>query len=160
MAGDPGLQVEQDVRFEAGEWRASQVTWVVVLSLMAATLLGVFGNGPLSTARKATGGFAIEYQRFGRFGAPTRLVVHAPADTDGRIRLSVDQALLEGFHIERISPEPTDARLLAEGVEYTFATGPGGGTVRLDLQPAQRWLVRSSIAGRDGRMQFWQFVYP
>lgn len=158
----PPLQIEQDLTFEAGEWRASQVTWIVLLAMMAATLLGVFGKGPLSTARAATatGALAIEYQKFGRFGATMPLVVHAPADADGRIRLSVDQAFLRGFQVDRISPEPTEARLLADGVEYTFATSHGSGTVSFNLQPSQRWLVRSTIASRDERMQLWQFVYP
>lgn len=159
----PGLEIQQDLEFQKKEWRAARITWVVLLTIMVATLLGVFGKGPLSKAEASdsAGAFRVEYQRFGRFGASMRLLVFAPPGPDSSVRFALDGALLRSFQVKTITPRPSMELLLGDGVEYRFDGAPDQhAPVIFELQPAARWFVSGSVRTVGARVQFRQFIHP
>lgn len=157
-----GLQLEQDLDFERTQWRVARATWTVLLIVMAATVLGLFGNGPLSSARiqGSQPGFAVEYARFARFGSTLRMIVHVPVDAQGTIRFSLPHTFLRAFHVQTITPDPVETRLVADGVEYQFEGGAASPLVMIELQPVQRGVVQGVVQAAAGTLQFWQFIYP
>lgn len=158
-----GLELEQDLAFETAEWRAVRVTWIVLLLVMVGTGLGLFGAGPLSSVSLPApdAPFSVEYGRFGRFGASMRLAVQVPPDADGAIRFSLNQEFVQAFRIDTITPDPAEARLVPDGIEYRFdAEHTARRPVIFELQPARRWLVRGSVRAPEGTREFWQFIYP
>ena len=158
------LELDEDLDFHHAEWRAAFATWILLILVMAATMLGVFGGGPLSTARAGDEGgpLRVEYARFARFGASTRLIVHVRAKADGLVRLSLNRELLEASRVTHITPHPASTRIVADGVEYRFETDPNATPVPIvfELQPARRWMVRSAVHTGGHTVRFRQFIYP
>lgn len=159
------LELEEDLEFHARQWRVSQALWVFLLALMAATATGLFGNGLLSrgTAGHTGGPLRIEYDRVARFGLPLRLVVHArPSTESGRtISFTIDRAYLDGFSIQRITPEPASASIVDAGVQYVFETqSPGAAAVVFDMQPATRWKVSGRIRSGEAAVALTQLILP
>ncbi len=119
------LQVDEDEPLQAREWRFQRVGWGLLASLVIAALLGVFGNGPLSTARAVdpTGQLRVDYDRFVRHVAQTDLVLTiAPtAATAGRVTAVVDQTwFTDAIWLEQISPQPSSSTLHGDVVELEF----------------------------------------
>lgn len=160
----PSLELEEDLEFERREWRTARITWIALVALMAATLAGLFGGGPLSRARATdpSGALRIEYPRFIRYGASLRLVVQMPAGDDGRIPLTLGPTLVRAYRVQQITPAPVRSEAAGDAVEYLFDVAPGvpAATVVFELQSTQRWLLRGQVHAGDRSVTLTQFVYP
>lgn len=160
------LQIDQDLAFQRRDWAVQRAGWVAVAVLLVGGLLGVFGQGPLAHARAggSPGAPALEYDRFVRLGAPTRLVVTAPPDGEGPTELWLSRAYAESFTIERVLPEP--ARVAAEPGRLVYGirrSGSGGAPVRVvfELVPQRAGRQRGLIGtGHAPPLRFTQLVYP
>jgi hypothetical protein len=83
---DDGLQITEDLDFQHRIWKLQRIGWAVMVLLILAAVLGLFGRGILSRAvvTDAQGQLSVEYSRFARFQAPVELVV--------RIQHAADEA--------------------------------------------------------------------
>lgn len=107
------------MRHHRAAWRVERVGWVIIALLLAATLLGAFGGGPISHARSgSTQALAVEYDRLLRSHAPTeyRFQAHPSVATGGVVRLRIDNVLMDLMEVDSIVPAP-DAQM--GGVGYT-----------------------------------------
>lgn len=106
--------------FQEKLWRLERAGWVALSLVVAITLLGVFGAGPLSQTHAQTpgGDLDIRYQRFERNGAASQLQVKAKAGSDGQVWLAIDGALLERFTVESIHPQPLVAEAFGNGCSF------------------------------------------
>lgn len=157
------LELEEDLSFQRRQWRASQVLWMVLVGTMIATALGVFGNGPLSSARAGApdGPLRVEYERVVRFGASVRLVVRARPRPDGAVQFTIDQSLLQAFRVQDVTPPPSATALGDGSVEYRFqANTSAPSTIVFEMQPAALWSVHGQIRSPDGAVQLRQFILP
>jgi hypothetical protein len=143
-------------------WRhLDRITVVALLLIMAATVAGLFGGGPLSYGRAhmPSGRADVTYERFGRFGASMRTTVQLLPDESAAIVLSNDY--LDGMHIQRIVPEPAETRAVPGGVEYVFAHTAGTPlTIHLDVQPNRRGAIDGSVTANGERLTWRHFIYP
>lgn len=118
------LQVEQDTTFEKREWQVQRVGRVVMLLIVAAALLGFFGAGPLSLTevRDETGNLMVTYERFGRRGATTDLVVDiAPAAVSGgKAEVWLSSQYLGEMQVDAVTPAPDQVTFEDDGYVYTF----------------------------------------
>ena len=163
MTTRKGIEVEENLKLERVEWRVARVPWTILLLLIAATLLGVFGDGPLSrvAAGSPDGPLWTRYDRALRFGSSTDVLIRAPIQPDGTLRLSIDRTLLDAFQVERITPQPAATTLDDSAVEYGFTGSAGAGaSIVFTLQPTRRGLVGGAIRSADGRVELRQFVFP
>ena len=157
------LQIHEDPALQAAEWRASSATWIVLLAIMAAAVLGAFGDGPLSRTRviDPAGLVEVEYQRFGRFGRTTELTIDVRPQEGGEARVTLARSLVEAYRIEAITPEPDAARSMPEGLELRFTSGAGErARIRIDVQPRNRWTVEGAIGVPGAEVRIEQFIYP
>ncbi|HET8720461.1 MAG TPA: hypothetical protein VFM24_00430, partial [Nitrospira sp.] len=46
----PGIQFDQDLRFQERIWRIERVGWLAMAAILFAAVLGLFGRGLLSQA--------------------------------------------------------------------------------------------------------------
>jgi hypothetical protein len=155
--------VQENIAFERIEWRAASVLFWGLIALVAATLLGLFGNGPLSrsSAVSADGSLRVEYDRFGRFGAPMRMTVHIRPDADGTAAFTVTRDYLQAQRVEQITPPPTTTETAGDAVRYVFR--PAGSeplAVTIDAQSDRRWKLVAQIRAGSQSVRFWQFIYP
>jgi hypothetical protein len=158
-----GLELDEDLPFQKRQWRASRMLWLVLVALMAATALGVFGNGPLSRAEAGDpdGPLHVEYERVARFGASVRLVVRTRPQADGTVQFRIDRSLLDAFRVQDVTPPPSAAALADDGVESRFqAHTPRTLAIVFEMQPAARWSVQGRIQSPDGAVRLRQFILP
>jgi hypothetical protein len=85
--------------------------------LLLSALAGLFANGPLSwgKAQDPQGLLEIEYEPFQRHTAPGQFTIHlAPQAAFGNtVPLHLNAELLNAIKVERITPEPEQARPLS-----------------------------------------------
>ena len=146
-------------------WRVERIGWTAMALAIVAALVGVFGGGPLSSVHAGGGGLAIEYQRFQRSSAENdyRFDLDAALVRDGRLRLRLDQALLDDMELDSIIPEPEAVIAGNDHTEFVFLAAPGNGQARVvfRFRPA-------TFGRRAGRVEvpgappvvIDQFIYP
>lgn len=157
------LDLDRYLSFHRHEWRASRALWIFLLLLMLATGLGLFGNGPLSRRRTeiSPGGLAVEYDRFGRFGASMRVVAHVPVQADRSATLVISRSLLDAFLVQQITPAPAATDVASDAVTYRFDAPPAAHLpVVFEVQPRVRWNVQGFIGAGDERVRLRHFIYP
>jgi hypothetical protein len=161
------LEIEQDLPFQRREWIAERVGWAGMALVIVAALLGLFGTGLLgkATAGDTEGVLWIEYDRFGRFVAPSTLVVYLGpgAAPQGVARVWLDRRYLESVQIEQVTPEPDNVVAGLDRLIFVFRVAePGQPTaVKFYLQTEQFGLLtgRAGLAGGEP-LRFRQFIYP
>lgn len=109
-SGSGNLQVAENLPLQQKIWKAERISWAIVISLLFAALLGLFGKGPLSSAESRTpdGLLRVEYDRLSRYQAPTELKLHiGPAATQSEsLRLWINADYWEQVELSQISPAP------------------------------------------------------
>jgi hypothetical protein len=114
----PTLQIEESISLHEKGWIIQRVGWVVVIAIVIAGILGVFGEGPLSKEEPVSGNIKAKYERFFRFEAEMKIVVESSADHISQI--SFPQHYLKNFKILRFVPEPDNNITAAGEVIYNF----------------------------------------
>jgi hypothetical protein len=158
-----GFQIDQDLGFQRREWRMQRAGWWALTAFVVAAVLGLFGGGVVSSARAGDEGSAlwIDYERFVRVGAPSRLSVHLGTPADGNAyELHINREYFESLRIEQIVPAPERTAVGVSDVTLFFPATPPVGLVILDVQPLEpgRHPVRISTSQMQTRA-FTQFAY-
>lgn len=158
------LQIDEDLRWQAIQWRVQRVCWGLFLGLIIAALCGVFGYGFLSTTSGSSsdGAFEVRYERFARASAPT--VIQVVSDSGGeKLRVYLTAEYLESVVVEHISPEPADVELEAGRQVFVFKLAPdtGRGVITFSVQPHVVGTLVAEMGTPGGAsVQFEQWVYP
>lgn len=101
--------VQEDMDFQRKTWVVERAGWLGMLAIVALALLGLFSNGPLSssTAADASGLLQVDYDRFNRNGASTRIRLRVDRADQREVRIRFDARFMESFTFETVSPQPT-----------------------------------------------------
>jgi len=160
---DRDYPIKEDMRLQKQLWKLERFGWIALCGLVAITLLGVFGSGPLSRteARTPSGELLVDYERFERNGASSQLQVKARAGGDGKVWLSIDGALLERFTIESIHPQPITAESFGTGLRLQFQPDAQGWTTAyFSLHPDGIGPAKSVARLNGQSVTLSQFIYP
>lgn len=167
MPTHEGLDVNEDLKFERGDWTFQKIGAAGMGLFIAAALAGAFGEGPAAKTRRASadGGTAVEYDGFARRQAPTNLKIELRADQarDGKVTLFLDRRYLDDFEVKDITPRPETEVAGPDGVRYRFAVASASEPARMTFELRARRFGRArGFAGVDGRpaAPIRQFVYP
>lgn len=166
-ANPPDLHIEQDLPFQYRTWVIQRIGWGLMSLFLAAAVAGLFSSGPLSsaTAHDPANLVVLEYQRFARYMAPTKLVVRLQpsATAQDNVSIRASYALIEGWQIEHIRPEPEHMAVASDGLHLAFKLAEKGKPVEIAflLKPQGIGGLQGAI-GLPGRepAQVSQFVYP
>jgi hypothetical protein len=162
-----GLELDEDMTFQRRQFVVERVGWIVMLAIILAALLGVFGSGPLSaaTVEDRSAGVKLEYSRFARRSATTQLRIHvAPsAIEEHTILLRVGDEYLRRVDVESIFPEPermmSDSGGLVAQVAVRAADRPA--VITVDVAPRESGtLVLELRVGSGAPITVRQLVYP
>jgi hypothetical protein len=135
--GEPArsIQIDEDPTFQRHQMRFERIGWGAIAVILLAALVGFFGNGPLSAATAGDAGdpIRVRYERLDRKSNPTQLtIVLAPeAATEGRVRVAVDRAWVDGVTIQRVEPEPESVEVASDHLVYAFAVQADAGPVEV-----------------------------
>jgi hypothetical protein len=61
------LPVEDEISLHRKGWIVQRIGWVLMFGFLIAALLGLFGEGPLSSKKLQAGNVSVQYERFGRY---------------------------------------------------------------------------------------------
>lgn len=160
-----GLEVDQDLRFQRRDWAFERVGWLLMFLVVIAALLGVFGDGPLSAkeARTSDGSLRVEYGRFERREAPSRIsvTVRRGAPADSTVALWVSEDYLRAVRLHEVIPVPRRQIARGDGTVFEVALGGDSGRVSLYFLPerAGARTLRLGVPGRE-MLALAQFIYP
>jgi len=156
------LQVDQDLDHARSNWRFQRFGWGLMVLTAIAALSGLFVDGPLAEAQASSPGLQLDYDRFARHGAATKLRLQLHP-TQSEARVWVERRFIEGHDIQTITPEPD--RMVASGdslwLVFGVATPSQPLTITFDLQPIAMGQRHGSIGTEAGpSVEFTQFIYP
>lgn len=153
--------------FERGWRRVELVGRVVMLGVVAATVAGLLGGGPVSlwTRKIAAGPLEVEYAPVVRFGTPTGLVVRATAPPgQDRVAISLAPDVVGKYGLQSVYPQPIEWQTDGAGeIRMLFALQPGTreAVVQIGGMPAGNGVVRLSARVDGGPLASWsQLVLP
>lgn len=159
----PRLQLDEDLPLQKREWRLQRIAWVFLYTLLAAIILGLLGNGPLSHSFTGTedGSIVIEYEKFLRHRSPetVRLTVIPSSDT---VRLQFSGEYMRRIEIKKIVPEPEQVIPGADASTFVFqAKSARPMQIAFHFQPEKIGRLDGWM-GLEGqsRLTLSQFVYP
>jgi hypothetical protein len=169
MPSDGGakLELDEDLPFQEKQFRVERLGWGMMFAILIAALLGLFGSGPLSRASAASSesGLRVEYSRFARRDAHTRILVHLDparvADDVLRIRLGGD--FVERVIVQSITPAPErwTAERGALVADVPLGTIAGPMPLIVDVAPREFGPMTLELSTGSGRaLTIRQFVYP
>lgn len=156
--------VEEDFAFQRRIWRFERVGWYLLLTIVALTLCGLFSRGPLSSMREVSpkGSLSVEYERFHRNGSVNTMVIRARGPTDGPLTIVLGKAMMEGFSVESMQPQPAAAAAGPQGVRLTLAADEHGeSSLYITWRSDGLGSFNSEVAIEGGEeLSIFQFIYP
>jgi len=151
------------MRHHQSAWRVERIGWLLMALVLAATLLGIFGDGPLSHARSGSARhLSVRYDRLLRSSAPAQYAFVANAGGAGELRLRFDRSLMEDIELDSVVPQPETEEAGPDYTEFVFRVR-GNAPVNIDFRyRAATFGRRSGRVSVDGQQAVLidQFVYP
>jgi hypothetical protein len=161
------IELDQKLRHQEREWRIQLYGWALMLAIVVAALLGVFGTGPLSsaTAGSEPAGLTVKYERFIRHQGEMELTIQiAPGQVEsGQVELWIDHAYLDDMVIEDVQPEPEEVRTSGDQRIYVFAVDSADAVlnVHIDSTPKAMGRLESKMGVNEGSgITFTQISLP
>lgn len=161
------IELEQDIDFQNRSWTVQRAGWVVMLVIVAAALIGVFGGGPVSSARAGdTNRLRVDYERFVRLDSPEKItftVGRGAVPAGSSVDLWIDRQWLTKHVVNSIVPAPSGTRVTSDRVIYRFDVDSAGFPSQIEFDLETRGMGR--LKGRAGTgagnsVAFTQLAYP
>jgi hypothetical protein len=159
------LERDRDLRFQRREWTVQRAGWLVMMAIVLAALTGLFGSGPLSTATAEVEPLQLQYTRFERRHAPTKLEVSvaSSAVSQDQVEVWFSSDYLARIEITSIVPEPEEVSETDDRVIYRFNIDDQtrAPEILMTLEHDEPGLTTGRMGLIDGpELAFWQVVYP
>lgn len=171
MPNEAALPVDPAPEYHKAEWRFERVAWVVMLTIGAAALLGLFGGGPVSPGRaqSADGALQVEYLRFGRGSNDAGLVVTIAgiSSVDGHLPVSIPVSIptpyLSHFDVGDTLPQPVRSHANQDATVWEFEGVDRQSSVirfSLRLKGDSFGILRGVVEASGRRVEFTQYIWP
>lgn len=151
------IPIDEELALHKKGWVIQRVGWVMIFLFMLLALLGLFGEGPLSSRTVAPGDIKISYDRFGRFEHETAIKLESSGEDISSISLS--EQYIRNFKVTKIVPEPGNPVVSAGYINYTFP-GHGNRHITLYLDPTDYGNSKGSIKVNNYTISLAQTIYP
>lgn len=151
------LPVEDEISLHRRGWIIQRIGWVLMFAFLIAAILGLFGEGPLSSKKIQAGGVSVEYERFCRY--EHGMVIRLQSDGENINTVSIPQTYLKSFRVATIIPEPAKQVATTGSVQYQFE-GPQNNIVSFYLNPVNRKTVEGMFQVNNHPFTIKQTIYP
>jgi hypothetical protein len=162
------IEIAQDLEFQKKSWRVQRIAWKAMLGVAVLALLGLFGSGPVSSARTepTASGVSARYERFVRAGGEhtlTLVLTPAAIGSDSSATVWISSDWLSGNLTLSITPQPQSETVLPDRIEFRFSVAEPDSpiearfTFEAKKAGTRRW--RGGVEG-DETISFTQLAYP
>ncbi len=154
------LELEEDEALQYRTWRIQRCGWLLTAVVVLAGAAGLFGNGPLSRAHAAGHGVRVDYERFARVEAETRVCILV-ARPSREIVVVLPRSYANAVQLQSLEPQPASSRAGLAGLALRYeADGRGPFVAHLNLEPESSGLHRAHFIIDGQRVAVTQMVWP
>lgn len=116
------LEIAENMQAQRRLWKFQRVGRIVAVLILALSVAGVFGDGPLSSHVLESGGSSVAYERITHRDAPQvfRFKVPIALAEAGKLQVAIASDTFARLRLEQIVPEPSTATLGPTGTVYQF----------------------------------------
>jgi hypothetical protein len=154
----PSLQLKDEIDLHLRGWIVQRIGWVLLLLLVIAASLGLFGSGWLSSGHVAAENGVVSFERLARFESPMKLIVQVDK-TDGDIEVRIPRSYLSCIEIDKIVPEPAAQKAAEGSMIYTFDADPASAII-FYLIPESTGSIRMEMTVDNSVFPVAHFIYP
>ncbi|MBT1700950.1 hypothetical protein KK083_28920 [Fulvivirgaceae bacterium PWU4] len=154
----PSLQLKDDIDLHISGWIVQRIGWVLLLLLLIAASLGVFGTGWLSAGHVAGKNGTVSFERIARFETPMKLVVQIEK-ADGDIEIRIPRSYLDCMEIDKIVPEPATQKAAGGSAIYTF-DAEAESTITFYLMPESTGSIHTELTIDNTNFPIAHFIFP
>jgi hypothetical protein len=152
------LELEDEIKLHETGWAIQRVGWAVILLLLVAAALGVFGNGLLSSAEISDDGNNIRFEKLVRYQSPMQLIIRTNG-RENKVEVRIPQSYIESMEVDKIVPEPVDQKLASGLAIFTFKT-EGPSTIKFYIIPEKTGQMKAQIQVNESNFSVTHFIYP
>lgn len=152
------LQLKDDIDLHLRGWIVQRIGWVLLLLLLIAASLGVFGTGWLSAGHVAGKNGTVSFERIARFETPMKLVFQIEK-AEGDIEIRMPRSYLGSVEIDKIVPEPATQKAADGSTIYTFDAGAES-TITFYLMPESTGSIRTELTIDNSVLPIAHFIFP
>jgi hypothetical protein len=149
--------IEDEISLHRKGWVIQRIGWILMFAFLIAALLGLFGEGPLSSKNIRVGNINIAYERFCRYEHGIKIKLQSSDENINTV--SIPQDYLENFRVSDIVPEPQKQVALAGYVNYQFE-GTDNKVISFYLTPVKRKTVKGILRANAHSFNIKQTIYP
>jgi hypothetical protein len=153
-----------DLTHERAIWKVQHFAWAVFALILIAALLGLFGDGLVSHAKAGKSGLSIEYERFGRYQAPSSLKLRLSAGGGNTLpAVWFAREFVDQIEMGEIYPLPERVKVSSDRLIYIFNVAQTNNDVAITFRfkPDGYGKTRGRLGLVDGpELTFSQFIYP
>jgi hypothetical protein len=154
----PQAEIEDEISLHEKGWIVQRVGWIILLTLLTAASLGLFGTGMLSTKKVTKGGASVKFERFARFESPTILEIHTQSNTR-KVEILLPLSYFSSMELEKIHPDPSAQRVENGAVVYLFSAGDEV-VIKFRLTPQSTGKISTVVEINQEVFPVDHFIYP
>lgn len=97
---------DEDMAIQRVQWKFERVAWAILGLFVLLSLMGLFAEGPVgrTTATDRSGRMLVEYPRFLRHGAATRMEVRVTPAGSENFAITLDRDFIRAFTVDAEQP--------------------------------------------------------
>jgi hypothetical protein len=151
------LPIDDEISLHRKGWVIQRIGWILMFAFLIAAILGLFGEGPLSSKKIQAGNISVEYERFCRYEHGMEIRLQSAGENISKV--SIPQTYLKSFRLGTIVPEPEKQIATAGSIQYQFE-GSQNNIVSFYLSPIERKTVEGMFQVNDHPVTIKQTIYP
>jgi hypothetical protein len=154
------LEIEEHLDAHRQGFAVQKIGLLLLLAIVTAGALGVFGDGWLSTKSVSLPFGLVEFQKFHRHEANMMLTVSFLKSDNNQVTVSFPSSYLKSFEIKTITPDASQVDLRGDRVDYTFAGDATNAIINFSIVPHKIGNVKGQIEVNKSPVELTHFIYP
>ena len=154
---EPEFKIDEHIDLQEKGWVIQRIGWIMIIAVMIAGGLGLFGSGWISKQTSSSGNIRAEFERFFRYETEMKILVESG---DHISSISFPQQYLKDFRIIHFVPEPVNNNTSGNEVRYNFLAGQNK-IVSVYLVPKTYGSINGSIkVNETSVLNLDHFIFP
>lgn len=156
-AVEPEFEIDEHIDLQEKGWVIQRIGWIMIIAVMIAGGLGLFGSGWISNQTSSVGNIKAEFERFFRYETEMKILVESGEHISS---ISFPQQYLKDFRIIHFVPEPENNNTSDNEVKYNFLAGQNK-IVSVYLVPKTYGSIKGSMEVNETTvLNLDHFIFP